>query len=112
MERLIIRWARTCYVLELQPDALRQKTLETLKTAPFNKMRMCVFPRTTASTPIRRSTTTFVGNEQDGFDLARFNTKHGKRWKSASSLCGILALEADIILFHPMTRAACGFWTV
>ena len=26
-------------------DALEEQTLETLKTAGFNKMRMCVFPK-------------------------------------------------------------------
>jgi len=35
----------TCYVWNHQGDALEEQTLETLKTAPFNKMRMCVFPK-------------------------------------------------------------------
>ena len=35
----------TCYVWELQPEALQQETLKTLATAPFNKIRFCVFPK-------------------------------------------------------------------
>src|SRR5690348_2650969 len=35
----------TCYVWELQPEALQRETLETLAAAPFNKLRFCVFPK-------------------------------------------------------------------
>ena len=35
----------TCYVWNHQGDALEAQTLETLRHAPFNKMRMCVFPK-------------------------------------------------------------------
>ena len=35
----------TCYAWTHQGDALEEQTLATLKTAPFNKMRMCVFPK-------------------------------------------------------------------
>ena len=35
----------TCYVWNHQGDELEEQTLATLKDAPFNKMRMCVFPK-------------------------------------------------------------------
>ena len=35
----------TCYAWTHQGDALEEQTLATLKHAPFNKMRMCVFPK-------------------------------------------------------------------
>ena len=35
----------TCYAWTHQGDALEEQTLETLAAAPFNKMRMCVFPK-------------------------------------------------------------------
>ena len=35
----------TCYVWNHQGDALEGQTLATLAQAPFNKMRMCVFPK-------------------------------------------------------------------
>lgn len=34
----------TCYAWTHQGDAIEEQTLATLKNAPFNKMRMCVFP--------------------------------------------------------------------
>ena len=38
----------TCYAWTHQGDALEEQTLATLRTAPFNKMRMCVFPKSYA----------------------------------------------------------------
>ena len=35
----------TCYAWTHQPAALQQQTIETLRNAPFNKMRMCIFPK-------------------------------------------------------------------
>ena len=38
----------TCYAWTHQGDALEERTLRTLHEAPFNKMRMCVFPKSYA----------------------------------------------------------------
>ena len=35
----------TCYAWAHQGDELEEQTLRTLENAPFNKMRMCVFPK-------------------------------------------------------------------
>ena len=35
----------TCYAWTSQPAALEEQTLRTLGAAPFNKLRMCVFPK-------------------------------------------------------------------
>ena len=35
----------TCYAWVHQSEDLQRQTLETLRTAPFNKIRMCVFPK-------------------------------------------------------------------
>lgn len=35
----------TCYAWVHQGDELEEQTLRTLATAPFNKLRMCVFPK-------------------------------------------------------------------
>ena len=35
----------TCYAWNHQGDVLEEQTLETLRTAPFNKLRMCAFPK-------------------------------------------------------------------
>ena len=38
----------TCYAWSHQGDKLEEQTLATLRTGPFNKMRMCVFPKSYA----------------------------------------------------------------
>ena len=35
----------TCYAWVHQPAALQEQTLRTLAGSPFNKLRMCVFPK-------------------------------------------------------------------
>ena len=35
----------TCYAWIHQGDELEEKTLATLKSSPFNKLRMCIFPK-------------------------------------------------------------------
>src|SRR5947207_14104526 len=35
----------TCYAWTHQDESLQEQTLATLKTSPFNKLRMCVFPK-------------------------------------------------------------------
>ncbi|HEY2384407.1 MAG TPA: DUF5060 domain-containing protein, partial [Terriglobia bacterium] len=35
----------TCYAWTHQGEALETQTLATLRSAPFNKMRMCIFPK-------------------------------------------------------------------
>ncbi len=35
----------TCYAWTHQGDELEEVTLRTLQTAPFNKLRMCIFPK-------------------------------------------------------------------
>lgn len=35
----------TCYVWIHQTEELRAETLHTLESAPFNKIRMCIFPK-------------------------------------------------------------------
>lgn len=35
----------TVYALTHQPEPLIHETMETLKSAPFNKIRLCVFPK-------------------------------------------------------------------
>ena len=35
----------TCYVWNLQSDELIARTLESLKSSPFNKIRFCIFPK-------------------------------------------------------------------
>ena len=39
------QFGTTCYAWVHQPNELQEQTLKTLATAPFNKIRFCVFPK-------------------------------------------------------------------
>ena len=113
----------TCYVWNLQSDELIEKTLESLKSSPFNKIRFCVFPKHYDYNLGEPRSYPYVGTPMDssvlnrdnfwGFDgstkgndwdFERFNPKHFEHIeKCILSLCE-LGIEADIILFHPYDR--------
>jgi hypothetical protein len=96
----------TCYVWNHQGDALEEQTLETLKSAPFNKMRMCVFPKHYRYNHNEPPYYPFERIEGDGWnwDFTRFNPEHFRHLEQRVGDLRALGIEADIILFHPYDR--------
>lgn len=101
----------TCYVWNHQGDALEEQTLETLKTAPFNKMRMCVFPKhytfNQNEPPYHAfESLPFSGGAGGGYawDFTRFNPAFFRHLEQRVGDLRDLGIEADIILFHPYDR--------
>jgi hypothetical protein len=94
----------TCYAWTHQGDRLEEQTLQTLRTAPFNKMRMCVFPKSyayNANEPV------YYPFERDGAgknDFTRFNPQFFQHLEQRIRDLGALGIEADLILFHPYDR--------
>jgi len=90
----------TCYAWTHQGDALEELTLKTLRTAPFNKMRMCIFPKSY----------NFNTNEpvhypfENKTDFARPNPKFFQHLEQRILGLQALNIEADLILFHPYDR--------
>jgi hypothetical protein len=91
----------TAYAWAQQTDALCDETLATLATAPFNKMRMCVFPNV-ASEPIWPFEKAADGTwNHDRFDPAYF-----RRFEDRVRRLGAQGIQADLILFHPYYEQA------
>jgi len=93
----------TCYVWNHQGDELEAETLRTLAEAPFNKMRMCLFPkhyRFNANEP------EFFPFERkgEGWDWERFDPAYFCHLESLVDALSELGIEADLILFHPYDR--------
>ena len=93
----------TVYALVHQEKALIDQTMETLKTAPFNKIRFCVFPKHYD----------FNHNEPEYFAFE----KKGESWDYNHPCFAFwdaledrmrelleLGIEADLILFHGYDR--------
>lgn len=110
----------TCYVWTHQGDELEELTLATLAGAPFNKMRMCVFPKHYAfneNEPERypfpllsRGSSTWTGSYkvdvQEGwkFDFEHFEPDFFRHFEQRVAQLRDLGIEADIILLHPYDR--------
>jgi len=91
----------TCYVWNHQGDALEEQTLETLRTAPFNKMRMCVFPKHYVFNQNEPVYHAFEQTESGKWDYARFNPDFFRHLEQRIGDLRDLGIEADLILFHP-----------
>lgn len=88
----------TCYSWALQSDAKCAQTLATLRAAPFNKMRMLVFPNveSVATNPFVRT-----GSGPRAWDPTRFDPDYFRRYEDRIIRLGELGIEADVILYHP-----------
>lgn len=94
----------TCYAWAHQGDELEEQTLETLKSAPFNKMRMCVFPkhyRFNANEPVYFA---FERGADGNWDFSRFDIEFWQHFEKRVGQLRDLGIEADLILFHPYDR--------
>jgi hypothetical protein len=116
----------TCYVWNLQGDELEERTLKTLETAPFNKMRMCVFPKRYLFNNNEPPSYPFPGQVTQAWDPAllnnyraseppkywdfnRFNPRYFQHLEQRILDLRKLGIEADLILFHPYDFGAWGF---
>jgi len=94
----------TCYAWVHQGDELEEQTLQTLAEKPFNKIRMCVFPK---HYPFNRNEPVYhpyKHNEDGTSDFNRFNPDFFQHFEKRLLQLRDLGIEADIILWHPYDR--------
>jgi hypothetical protein len=99
----------TCYAWIHQGDALEEQTLKTLAAAPFNKLRMCVFPKWYDWNRGEPVLYPFVGTPPRQWDFARFNPEFWRHLEHRVRQLRELGIEADLILFHPYDGGHWGF---
>ena len=100
----------TCYVWQLQDEALQEQTLKTLAASPFNKIRFCVFPKRYTWNTNEPIMYPFAGNPATtNWDFTQFNVKYFQRLEKRVADLQKLGIEADIILFHPYDEGHWGF---
>ena len=90
----------TCYAWTHQPEALQEQTLATLRTAPFNKMRMCIFPKWYEFNRDEPRLFPFPRTGSDN-DYTRFVPEFWRNLETRVRQLQALGIEADLILFHP-----------
>ncbi|MFC5470061.1 DUF5605 domain-containing protein [Cohnella suwonensis] len=94
----------TCYAWTHQGAELEEQTLETLRSSAFNKMRMCVFPKSYLFNVNEPTYNAFEGSLEEGWDYTRFNPAFFRHLENRIADLGKLGIEADLILFHPYDR--------
>ena len=94
----------TCYAWFNQSEEVQEQTLKTLAEAPFNKIRMCIFPKFYTYNTTDPERYAFHGNATDGFDLEHFDNVFFENLEKRISQLDDLGIEADIILLHPYDR--------
>jgi hypothetical protein len=99
----------TSYAWTHQGEELKEQTLATLKRAPFNKVRFCVFPKWYAYNRNEPALYPFAGRPPRGWDFTRFNPAFFRHLEKRIGQLRDLGIEADLILFHPYDRGHWGF---
>ncbi len=99
----------TCYAWTSQDDALEEQTLKTLAGAPFNKLRMCVFPKWYTWNQNEPPLYAFEGTPPKTWDYTRFNPAFFQHLEKRILQLQELGIEADIILLHPYDEGHWGF---
>ena len=99
----------TCYAWTHQGDALEEQTLAALKAGPFNKIRMCVFPKWYAFNRTEPKFYPFAGTPPNQWDYARFDPAFFRHLEKRIADLRDLEIEADLILFHPYDEGHWGF---
>lgn len=94
----------TCYAWAHQGDEMEEQTLKTLATAPFNKMRMCTFPKDYSYNKNEPVYYPFEGTPLKDWDFTRFNPEFWQHFEKRVMDLQKLGIEADIILYHTYDR--------
>ncbi|MBW4084344.1 DUF5605 domain-containing protein [Paenibacillus sp. S150] len=94
----------TSYAWIHQGNELEEQTLQSLSASPFNKLRMCVFPKSYLYNTNEPPYYPFEGSLEQGWDYARFNPEFFRHLEQRILDLGELGIEVDLILFHSYDR--------
>lgn len=93
----------TVYAMIHQEKSLVEETFKTLGTAPFNKVRLCVFPKDYDYN--HNEPENFAFQNRDGhFDVKSPDFSFWRKLEEAIERLERMGIEADLILFHPYDR--------
>ncbi len=94
----------TSYAWVLQGDSLANITLRTLAKGYFNKLRMCIFPKSYNYNTNEPQLYPFEGKPLTEWDFTRFNPAYFQNIEKRIRQLDSLGIEADLIVFHPYDR--------
>ena len=98
------QFGTTCYAWTHQGEEMEEQTLDTLTDAPFNKLRMCIFPKDYSYNKNEPVYYPYQGKPLKDWDFTRFNPEFWQHFEQRVQDLLKLGIEADIILFHTYDR--------
>jgi hypothetical protein len=98
-----VPFGTTAYAWIHQSEALQDDTIRSLAAAPFNKIRMCLFPKSYLHNTGEPERFVFP-RDGEGWDTTRFDLEWFARMERRLEQLGELGVHADLILFHPYDR--------
>lgn len=102
--KLFHPFGTTVYALMHQEDGLVAETMESLRNAPFNKVRLCVFPKHYNYNHNEPPVYAFEKKEDGGWDVTRPCFAFWDRLDGIILQLEEMGIQADLILFHPYDR--------
>jgi hypothetical protein len=99
----------TSYNWAQMASALENETLQTLAASPFNKIRMCVFPKPDPANTNELQLYPFEGTPPKDWDFTRFNPEFFRHLEQCIGDLRDRGIEADLILFDPYDDGRWGF---
>jgi hypothetical protein len=94
----------TCYHWTYESKEIQELTLASLRSAPFDKVRMCLLP----TEGMRPERVPFAGSF-GAVDFDRFDPEFFRHFEGRVADLLALGIQADLILFHPYDRGVWGF---
>lgn len=94
----------TAYAWIHQGDSLEEITIQTLAKAPFNKIRMCIFPKDYLYNRNEPEYYVFERDSLGNNNYSRFSPDYFHHLEKRLRQLLDMGIEADIILFHPYDR--------
>ena len=94
----------TCYAWVHQGDSLANVTIRTLSKGYFNKMRMCIFPKSYDWNNNEPLYYPFEGTPLKNWDFSRLNPAFFRNIEKRIGQLDSLGIQADLIVFHPYDR--------
>lgn len=94
----------TCYGWVHQGDSLADATIKTLSKGYFNKMRMCIFPKSYDWNHNEPKFYPFEGTPPKDWNFTRLNPAFFRNIEKRIKQLDSLGIQADLIVFHPYDR--------
>jgi hypothetical protein len=99
-----LAFGTTVYAWNHQAHVMQEKTLRSLAASPFNKVRMCIFPKSMSYNRAEPERHAFERRPDGGWNVHRPNPSFWEALDDSIKHLADLGIEADLILFHPYDR--------